>query len=213
MIRSFELEILDDPNCPQQVRCEAHRDLTRIHCWLGNRRAILKAIRDNPFPVRRVIDIGCGNGDILCHIRKRLGCEVIGVDKRPCEPSQIPILRRDGVRETLPAADIAISLLVAHHLSEQELIALIRNVGRSSRRFILLDLVRHRLPLALFQVFVTPFVSHTVAIDGRTSIRRAYTPEELERIVRAALRGFRASFRHTVDLLRRRQIMDIRYGA
>jgi len=50
-------------------------------------------------------------------------------------------------------------------------VALIRNVGRSCRRFILLDLVRHRLPLALFRLFVAPLASPIVAIDGRISIR------------------------------------------
>jgi len=101
---------------------------------------------------------------------------------------------------------------LGHHLSEPDVVDLIRNVGRFCRRFILLDLVRHPLPQALFRLFVAPFVCRIVAVDGQTSIRRSYTPAELRRITDFALAGSGGAFRQSVAPLYARQIIDIVYG-
>jgi 2-polyprenyl-3-methyl-5-hydroxy-6-metoxy-1,4-benzoquinol methylase len=109
----------------------------------------------------------------------------------------------------LPEADVAVCLLVIHHLSKEEIMALVRNAGRSLRRLIILDLVRHWLPLTLFSIFLSPVLMHAVAADGRQSIRRAYTPAELRTIVERALAGTGARIVHTVTRFRSRQMIDI----
>jgi len=48
-------------------------------------------------------------------------------------------------------------------------------------------------------------------LDGRQSIRRAYTPEEFRASIAQAVAGTGAKFRHTVAPLWIRQIADIRY--
>jgi hypothetical protein len=88
---------------------------------------------------------------------------------------------------------------------------MIRDVGRCCRRFILLDLVRSWIPLILFQTFLAPFVSPITAADGKTSIRRAYTPRELSALVTAALIGTQSTFKHSVSLFRTRQVIYISY--
>jgi SAM-dependent methyltransferase len=211
MRRSRESEIIDDPCLPECELEVAYRDLTRTHRWLGNTSVILAALERDPFPVGRVLDIGCGHGGLLLEIRKRLGAEIVGVDLRAPSAAPVPIMRADAVREALPVCDVAIAVCLAHHLAEDDLVELIRNVGRSSRRFILLDLVRHRLPLVLFRLFVAPFVCSINAADGARSIRRSYTPRELSGLVRMALAGSSASFRHSVAPLYARQVVDIRY--
>jgi hypothetical protein len=90
---------------------------------------------------------------------------------------------------------------------------MIRNVGRSCRRFIILDIVRSAVPLTLFRIFIAPFVSRITAADGQTSIRRAYTPDELHALVKDALAGTSANFRHTVAPFGVRQAVDISYPA
>jgi 2-polyprenyl-3-methyl-5-hydroxy-6-metoxy-1,4-benzoquinol methylase len=205
--RSFETELLDAEGLPDPVVAQAYRDLTRLHRALGNTSAIVRAIRRDPLPVRRVLDIGCGHGGMLLDIQNQLGVEVIGADLRPPAESPIPIVAVDAVRERLPEADIAICVCMAHHLSEAELIQLIGNAGRSCRRFIIIDLVRHWLPLTLFRVFVAPFFSRVAVVDGIQSVRRAYTPSELARIASRA--GVR--FRHSVAPFYTRQTLDITY--
>ena len=211
--RSFHKEITEGQDVPEEVVSRVHRDLTRIHRMLGDTRAVIAALRRDPLPVRRVLDIGCGHAGVLNEVRRRLGVEVIGVDLQPPRRTDSPIriICADAVRDALPEADVAYSICLAHHLPEHELLALIRNAGRYCRRFILVDLVRHQLPLALFRLFVAPFIDPVSSSDGCLSIRRSYTPAELRAAVVRALEGTEATFRHWVAPFRVRQVADIRY--
>lgn len=213
MHRSGEREAFEDPGLSEAVWERVHRDLTRVHRVLGDEMVILRALRRDPLPVRRVVDIGCGRGALLAKVRRTLGVEIVGVDLRPPgRPGPVPILRADAVHDRLPECDVALCVFLAHHLDEDEVVRLIRNVGRSARRLLLVDLVRHRLPLALFRVFLAPFFHPLIGSDGATSIRRAYTPAELRRLARRALHGSAGTFRHSVAPLYARQILDISFG-
>lgn len=205
--------MMDWSDTPDRSIERAHCDLTRIHRLLGDTAAVAAAIQSDPLPVRRVLDVGCGRGGVLRDLQRRLGVEVVGVDLRvpAIADAEVPILRADATRDRLPEADLAFSMNVGHHLSERDLVAMIRNVGRSCRRFVFLDLVRHRLPLALFRLFLVPMLSHIAANDGQVSIRRSYTPAELRGITAKALAGSGARFRHYVAPLYIRQMVDIRY--
>jgi len=210
--RCYRPEIIDS-DLPDEVMRDVHRDLTRTHRWLGNTAAILSALRRDPLPVRRVLDIGCGDGALLLEIRRKLRADVVGVDLRPpsFQLDAVPILQTNAVLAPLPESDVAVAVCMAHHLSDADCIELIRNVGRYCRRFIILDLVRHRLPLTLFSLTVGPLVHPVNAHDGRRSIRRSYTPRELRALVTRALEGTRSKFRHRVAPLYMRQIVDITY--
>jgi SAM-dependent methyltransferase len=214
MKRTFEPEILDGPDVPDELAARAYGHLTRIHRYLRDTAFIVKAIRHDPLPVRRIMDIGCATGGVLQEIQRELGVDAVGVDVAPRAPRNIrfPIVKADAVRDALPQVDLAFSMYLGHHLSDRDVIGLIRNVGRFSRRFILLDLVRHSLPLALFRVFVAPFVSPIVVADGQASIRRSYTRRELRDLTAEALAGSAASFRHSVAPLYCRQVIDISYA-
>jgi 2-polyprenyl-3-methyl-5-hydroxy-6-metoxy-1,4-benzoquinol methylase len=203
---------LDSPDIPEHVRELCYRDLTRVHQWLGNLGVIVRRIQGDPLPVRRVLDIGCAHGLVLQHIHQRLGVEVIGADLNPpARQESIPIVRCDAITDPLPPADIAISLMMAHHLSSGELRELIRNVGRSCRRLLILDLVRRSAAMTLFRTFVAPFVSPINVEDGLRSFARAFTPLELTTIVQQALADSASTFRHDVAPFGIRQVVDIRY--
>ena len=212
MERSFKSEILDGNNVPEELVARAYRELTTIHRLLGDTRWVIQALRRDPLPVHRVLDIGCGRGGFLAEVTQALGIEGIGIDISPPATGSSPILKADAVRDPLPQADVAFSIHVAHHLSSSDLIQTIRNVGRYCRRFIILDIVRSWVPLALFRMFIAPFVSPITAADGQTSMRRAYTSTELAALVSAAADGTDASFRHSVAPFRVRQVIDIAYG-
>jgi SAM-dependent methyltransferase len=213
MQRSFKEEILDGGGQLPETLKRAHRALSRTHSLLGNHAAILRALKLDGKAVRRVLDIGCGHGGLLEKVRRQMGADVLGVDLRPPEggTGQFPILKLDAVREVLPRADVAVSVCMVHHLRDEELVEMIRNVGRTCRRFVILDLVRHSVPLALFSVFGPLCLPRVNVLDGRQSIRRAYTPEEFRAVVARAVAGTGASFRHVVGPLWIRQIADIRY--
>jgi 2-polyprenyl-3-methyl-5-hydroxy-6-metoxy-1,4-benzoquinol methylase len=208
--RSAESEILDGLGISEPEAARAYGELQRTHEWLGNTSAILRLLRGDPIPVRRVLDIGCGHGALLHRVRCQLGAEVIGVDLRPA-PADAPvkILIGNAVIDSLPRADVALAVCVAHHLSEDDLIRLIRNVSHSCRRFILLDLVRHWLPLALFKTFLCPLLGSLNAQDGVTSLRRSFTPREFRSVVDKALEGSTGQVKHSVTPFYIRQVVDI----
>ena len=211
--RCYIPEIIDSPDLPDDIMRDVHRDLTRAHRWLGNTAAIITALKRDPLPVRRVLDIGCGDGGLLLEIRSRVRADVVGVDLRAPSlvQSNIPIVQANAVLAPLPDSDVAVAVCVVHHLTDPDCIELIRNVGRYCRRFVILDLVRHRLPLTLFRLAVGPFIHPVNAHDGSRSIQRAYTPPELGTLVARALEGTRGVFRHSVAPLYMRQMVDISY--
>jgi SAM-dependent methyltransferase len=194
MIRSLEPELMDSPDIVGDVLEKFHRDLGRIHGFLGSFPTIERFLRRNRTPVKRVLDIGCGGGALLAYLRDRMGVEVIGVDRKPGHTADVPIVAADATCDRLPEADVAVSLLVSHHLTPEENVAMIRNVGRSCPRFVILDLIRHPMPLVLFTLFICPLIGKEAAVDGRQSVRRAFTPEEFADLARLALAGSSGTF-------------------
>lgn len=211
MDRTDSAELLEDPSLPEEVVRDAYRDLARTQRLLGNNAAVVRRLTKDRRNIKKVLDIGCGQGALLDQIRRKLGVDVIGFDLRPAPNPPVPILTGDAAVDPLPSADVAISICVAHHLSEADVIALIRNVSKSCRRFILLDLVRHWIPLTLFRVFMSPFLHRINAADGITSIKRAYTPGELRHMAEEAVKGTPARIDHTVAPFYIRQILDIEF--
>jgi len=215
MERESLSEILDGPGLPDLVIARAYRDIARIHGWLGDTDYVVRAIRCDPLPVRRVMDIGCATGLVLKDVQRRLRVEGIGVEinPHPAIAAPVTIVKADASRDPLPPADIAYCMCLGHHLCETGLADVIRNVGRSCRRFLIVDLVRHPLPLGLFRIAIGPLVCRINAEDGCRSIRRSYTPVELEQIVKHALAGTAGRYRHTVAPFYARQVIDISYAA
>jgi len=212
MRRVIVRELLEDPALPEEVVALAYRELARTNRWLGNTAALLRLLANGPTRVRSVLDIGCGHGALLEVIRHKLGVEVVGFDLRPARASApVRILSGNAVLDPLPGADVALAVYLLHHLSEPEIIRLIRNVSRSCKRLIVLDLVRHRLPLILFRICATPVLQRMNVSDGLTSIRRSYTAGELGRIVDEAVRGSGARVVQTVAPFYARQVLDIRW--
>jgi SAM-dependent methyltransferase len=204
------VELLEDPSLPEDVVAKAYRDLARTQGLLRNTSAIFRRLRKIPGPIRKVLDLGCGQGALLEEIREKLGVEVVGFDLRPApSSSSVPILTGNAAVDPLPEADVALAICLTHHLTEDDVVSMIRNVSRSCRRLIVLDLVRHWVPLTLFRVFMSPFLHPINAADGITSIRRSYTPRELRRMVDEAVKGTNASVVQTVAPFYIRQLVEI----
>jgi SAM-dependent methyltransferase len=211
MTRSLEPELMDSPDVGGPVLDKFHSDLNRIHKLLGSYPTIERFIRKDNRPVKSVIDIGCGGGALLSYLRRKLNVTVTGIDTKPGQVKNFPIIQANAITDPLPPADVAVSSFVAHHLTPEENVALIQNVSRSCGRFIILDLIRHPVPLWLFTIFICPLIGREAAVDGRQSIRRAYTPAEFKEIVEKAIAGTPARFTTDVPPFLSRQVTDIRF--
>src|ERR1019366_7410229 len=195
MKRSLEPELMDSAEINGPVLETFHRDLILVNRFLGTFPTIERFLHKSDPPVRSVLDIGCGSGALLDHLRRRLNVEVIGVDLKPWPMTAIPVVTANAVTERLPQADVAVTTLMAHHLTPEENIALIR----------------HSVPMAGFSVFLAPFIGREARLDGRQSIRRAFTPRELRELVQTALAGTRGTFTQDVSPFLSRQVVDIRF--
>jgi SAM-dependent methyltransferase len=207
MKRSLDPEIMDGGNVSEEVRRKFHADLRLIHRFMDNGSKLIERLRG----AQSVIDIGCGDGELLALVRERTGAAVQGVDLVEQPEALVPVIQADATRDPLPVADVAISSMVIHHLTEQQAIDLIRNVGRSCGRFVILDLVRHPLPLWLYTIFLCPFLSRVGAADGRQSVKRAFTSVEMRGLVLRALEGTPAKFEQWVSRFAARQVIEINY--
>jgi SAM-dependent methyltransferase len=209
--RRPELELLDDADVPAGEAEASLADIEWVHHRLGGRAlvrrrlqpffAALAAGKDAPL----VLDLGCGSGHVgrdLLAAAAEAGTRVrvLGLDRKASH-ARLAARGTAVVGDTfrLPfgdrSVDVVFSTLFLHHFSPGEsarLLAEARRVAASA--VVALDLTRHRLALAAIAL-VGPiaFRSRLSVADGRTSVRQAYTPDEIAEIAAPVLPGARVT--------------------
>jgi SAM-dependent methyltransferase len=209
--RRPEPELLDDDDVPAGEAEASLADIEWVHHRLGGRALVRRRVR--PFFVSRsgredvleVLDLGCGSG----HVGRDLAAaaadadarvRVFGVDRKMSHArlaARGSTLAADAFR--LPFADrsvdLVLSTLFLHHFSPPEIAALLAEARRVAASAVLvLDLTRHRLALAVISmVGPVAFRSRLSVADGRTSVKQAYTPEEIAAIAAPVLPGVRVT--------------------
>jgi len=207
--RSRSLEWLDTATPPLAERAAYLSSLARLNGamlghrpvlnWLGN--AMHGLSRDEPFTL---LDVGCGYGDLLRAARRwanrrGLALKLIGIDiqadtiaiAREATPmgDQIDYLVAD-VFNLRPSVriDAVVSSLVAHHLEDRKIAALVRWMEATARRgWMIADLERHPAPYHAIAIAGRLMGIHPKVIeDGRISVTRALRRPEWRPIVEAA---------------------------
>jgi methyltransferase family protein len=183
-------------------------DLWRINRYLGGLRAVTQHLypRLQRSKERQlVVDIGTGSADIPAAIgrwasNRQIDLRLWGLDlsarhlalaQREYSPEQpAGFIQADALHIPFKAAsvDYFISCLFLHHLTPEQVITfLARTFSLARRGIIVSDIVRGRLPLIAFKlgqpVFARSFLTRH---DGVVSIRRAYTPAELQQLAQMA---------------------------
>jgi hypothetical protein len=181
-------------------------DLWRINRYFGG----LRALTDHLYPLlsatkspQTIVDIGTGSADVPAAVARwaqaqQLDVRIIGLDiaaahlsiahERTHDLQNVRLVQADATN--LPFAqgevDYLISSLFFHHLSPEQIIALLRSAFACARLGIIIsDLTRGRLPLMGFKL-IEPFFSAVTQHDGEVSIRRGYTPAEFATFAQAA---------------------------
>ena len=205
---------MDAPDCDRRALREALEALAQVNRLLGGERlvgrallALLRNLRPGPL---RILDVGCGGGDVTAGLVPRLAERgwspsfvlgdlhqitlEIARDRIPARsPAGVEtgFVRLDGSR--LPFADrsfdVALSSTTLHHLEREEAVSFLSELSRISRLgWIVTDLRRSRALL-----LATRLLAGTVwrrrafpRVDGPISARRAFTPGEVRELLERA---------------------------
>lgn len=207
--RSYELERIDTGDYTPEEYERFLREIRFINRFLGDVRALektlLSEIEKTDSPEFSVLDVGAGSGELLRVIAefalknkrkaKLFGLELNARSARAIlEESksfaEISAVRGDAFN--LPfddkSFDYAICSLFTHHFTDENVVRILKEMARVSRRKIcVIDLRRSETAYRLYKIFCAVFrISALVREDGALSIRRSFTPPELEKLGRAA---------------------------
>jgi SAM-dependent methyltransferase len=203
-------ELLDDPSADPATVAASLRDIARANRWFGGaaavRRGLDRALADVPRGASlTLVDLGTGLGDLprdamRWAARRGVRLQALGLERnrvaaRLAVAAGVPCAV--GCAGATPLRDKSVDLVlvsqVAHHLSDQSAVRLFRECDRVARRAVVVaDLRRGRLGPLVFWVGARALRFDPVTVaDGMTSIRRGYTPRELEDLLGAA--GVRAT--------------------
>lgn len=200
------LELLDlGRGTSTEVR-KSLRDIRRINTYLGGAQVVCKAVRQllrqHTLRQATILDIGTGSADIparLVKMGQQQGCDLrlIALDNQwrhlqvaradGAEGLSMHLLQADAFR--LPLADKGVDIvttsLFLHHFRPPQINELLREFSRVSRiGWVANDLVRHYMPLIFFRLTWPIFArSYITRYDGTASLRRAYTINEMRRVL------------------------------
>ncbi len=209
-IRLHKAEQLDDLSLSGDTLEKTLFSLKLINTILGNHRQLGKAIvhycKVNPAQKEfHIIDLGCGGGDCIRSISKKLKKRKIkavftGIDGNPTSISyatrnnldiaNTDFITADIINEdfTVPDCDILISSHFIYHFNDKDLIDFLRKIqSKKVKHIIFSELYRNKTAYHLFRFvsFVLP-ISDIAKKDGMLAIQRAFSIKELKRIIQSS---------------------------
>lgn len=204
-IRARAEELMDADDLDPAVYAAVVGDLAQVNTVTLAARPTLAFLRRTAAGMTRfkLLDVGFGDGDMLRRIarwarRRGIAAELVGVDLNPRSeaaarahtPPDLPIRWMTGDYAELAGQgwDFVISSLVAHHMSDAQLIGFLRFMDREAGRgWLVNDLHRHAVAHRGFPVLARLFGWHPIVRhDGTLSVARSYRPAEWPPILAAA---------------------------
>jgi SAM-dependent methyltransferase len=208
-------EILDSGGCSVRDAQGALAVLGRINRWFGGVATTQKMVERiaQATSVRHfsLLEVAAGLGEVPAQVsaevaRRGITLDVTLLDRaRSHLPNHHLVANRNRANGNhfprnggvvadalaLPFGDGAFDLvscsLFAHHLNTCALAEFVREGLRVSRRALLInDLVRHPVHLALVYASFPIMRSRVAWLDGLTSVRRAYVPDEIRSVLASA---------------------------
>ncbi len=200
--RSEVLELMDDPMMDAERYREAYLDINRCNRLLGGYGITLKAlenlIKTHPKESYTILDMGCGDGQMLRKVaiflkKREIKHTLIGIDLRD---DVLDIAREKSkdfpeiqfVRQNILEldhtfdCDILLCTLTMHHFTDA-------NIQIFTKKFISLakigviinDLQRSKMAYTLFKLFSLFFIRTEVAkYDGLVSISKGFLMPDLK---------------------------------
>lgn len=218
-------ELMDDPALPAATYHDVLADLARVNRITLAHRPTL-AFLERAVGARgrfSLLDVGFGDGDMLRAIarwaeRRGIEASLTGIDLNPRsaaaaarQPSALPIryLTGDHREVVEDSFDCIVSSLVAHHMSEEEIVAFLRFMDDEARAgWFVNDLHRHPISYMGYPILARAMGWHPIVrSDGRTSIARSFRRADWQDLltkagIAGARIGRRFPFRLCVERLR-----------
>lgn len=207
---------MDDLTYAGPLMDQTLSELETINTWLGGNNVTMSALREILSGIDRkgkvrIVDLGCGRGDILQNIEKwsrnnQITVDLIGIDANDYivntanqslpKGSQIKFECIDILSAEFQSQqfDIVIGTLFFHHFSDHQLISFFRGLKNQAKiGFIVNDIHRH--PIAFYSIWLLTRLfsrSSMVKYDAPLSVMRAFKKAELTRILhQAGVRNFK----------------------
>ena len=207
--RADLVEMMDQPCTYEELRACLH-DIARVNqltfayrptiSWMDE----LIAAHPSPAGPLRVVDVGCGDGDMLRRIeawaaKRGVPVALTGIDLNPdairaareaTRPAQrIEWIVGDALSNAATGdIDVVICSLLTHHLTDPQIVQFLQWTERTTRLgWFVNDLHRKAVPYHLFRLWARFTTWHRfVKNDGAVSIRRSFVVEDWQRLCAAA---------------------------
>ncbi|MGH2530968.1 MAG: methyltransferase domain-containing protein [Thermomicrobiales bacterium] len=211
LLRSDEPELLDEAGHDPAELAANLRDIRRVNHLLGGTSIMLRhlprLLDTMPATTQPVtlLDLATGSADIPLAIlrwakQRRLAATIVASDasaailaharEQIVDHPEITLARYDARSVPLPDKqfDVVLCSLALHHFSPEEAMRVLQEMDRLARTgFILNDLRRGRLGYAAAWVASRLTTRNRLTRhDAPLSVRRAYTPAELDALLRRA---------------------------
>jgi SAM-dependent methyltransferase len=198
-----ELPELMDGDCSYEDFRDCLRSLETVNRWLLGYRPTLAWLKRRPHglpdPVH-IVDVGSGGGDLLRRIagwarRRGTALQLTGIDLNPYAaraaaeftPKELGITWVTGdamVYRPEKPLHIVVSSLMAHHLEDEEIVALLKWMEATAQAgWFINDLERSEWASRMFGWVRWHWL---VRHDGPVSFRRAFRKEDWTRLLAAA---------------------------
>lgn len=196
-VRATADELMDADDLDPAIYAAVVADLARVNAVTMAARPTLAFLERATRGTKqlKLLDVGYGDGDMLRRIarwaaRRDITVDLVGVDLNPRSalaahahtPAGLPIryLTGDYADHADAGWDVVISSLVAHHMTQEQLVAFLKFMENEARRgWFINDLERHGFAHWGFPILATlmrwhPIVKH----DGTLSVARSYRAAE-----------------------------------
>lgn len=206
--RSTEPELMDDFRGNLDDLRVVFDDINRVNRILGGNsitiKALAKLIKDNPQNHYTIVDMGCGDGNMLREVsrfckKNKIKVRLIGIDlnsealqlakEASSAYPEIVYLHKDILEldTTKFHCDILINTLCMHHFTDTQLkIFLKKFITLGKVGIVINDLHRSRLAYYLFKIFSLIFIkTDTAKIDGLISISKGFIKSDLSRYAKS----------------------------
>lgn len=200
--RTEEEEIMDDFSLEGQELQEALDKIATINQLLGGNKLTLQGVEQlfqyHPALVYTIVDVGCGNGDMLRALadyakQKNIQVQLIGIDanaftidyakKLSKNYPMISYQCEDVFSEAYSYMkfDIVLCTLTLHHFKNEQIDYLVNLFSNQSKKGVVInDLHRSKLAYRLFQLICLIFrLNRMSKEDGLVSILRGFKKSEL----------------------------------